>query len=187
MYLSAANTLNFATNSGNRLSISSAGLVTFTDNARFANLKGCIFVQTGGTLLGSIGMDSGNAVTIDNNGFFGLSVGGNYTMTGGNLGIGHNGFGTSATKTISVSSGTAPSTSPADSFQMYSNDVVAGNAAPHFRTENGAVIKLYQETTSVGNSIISLGGGSAVLDDTEFDGYTLRQIVKALRNQGILQ
>jgi hypothetical protein len=69
---------------------------------------------------------------------------------------------------------------------MYSNDVTAGNAAPHIRTENGAVIKLYQETTSVGNSIISLGGGSAVLDDTTFDGYTLRQIVKALRNQGIL-
>jgi hypothetical protein len=158
----------------------------FSDNVRFPNLKGLIFVQTGGTLLGSISMDSGNAVTIDNNGFFGLSVGTDYTKTGGNLGIGHNGFGTSATRTISVLNGTAPSTSPADSFQMYSNDVVAGNAAAHFRTENGAVIKLYQETTSVGNATISVGGGSAVLDDTEFDGYTLRQIVKALRNQGIL-
>jgi hypothetical protein len=38
----------------------------------------------------------------------------------------------------------------------------------------------------VGNSTISVGGGNAVLDDTEFDGYTLRQLVKALRNQGIL-
>ena len=168
------------------LKIADSGLATFTDNARFSNLKGCIFVQTGGTLLGSIGMDSSNAVTIDNNGFSGLSVGSNYTMTGGNLGIGHNGFGTSATRTLSVLSGTAPSTSPADSFQMYSNDVVAGNAAPHFRTENGAVIKLYQETTAVGNSTISVGGGSAVLDDTQFGGYTLRQVVKALQNQGIL-
>ena len=168
------------------LKIADSGLATFTDNARFSNVKGCIFVQTGGTLLGSISMDSSNSVTIDNNGFSGLSVGSNYTMTGGNLGIGHNGFGTSATRTLSVLSGTAPSTSPADSFQMYSADVVAGNAAPHFRTENGAVIKLYQETTGVGNAIISLGGGSSVLDDTTFDGYTLRQIVKALRNQGIL-
>ena len=163
-----------------------AGTSFFTDNLRFPNLKGVIFEQTGGILLGSIAMDGSNQITIDNNGFFGLSVGSNYTMTGGNLGIGHNGFGTSATRTLSVLSGTAPSTSPADSFQMYSNDVVAGNAAPHFRTENGAIIKLYQETTSVGNSIISLGGGSSVLDDTTFDGYTLRQIVKALRNQGIL-
>ena len=82
---------------------------------------------------------------------------------------------------------TNPTASVVDSYLQYSNDVTAGNAAPHFRTENGAVIKLYQETTAVGNSIISLGGGNAVLDDTTFDGYTLRQLVRALRNQGILQ
>jgi hypothetical protein len=87
---------------------------------------------------------------------------------------------------LSHTSATNPSSSVTDSYVQYSADVTAGNAAPHFRTENGAVIKLYQETTSVGNSIMSLGGGSAVLDDTTFDGYTLRQIVKALRNQGIL-
>ena len=81
---------------------------------------------------------------------------------------------------------TNPSSSVTDSYVQYSADVVAGNAAPHFRTENGAVIKLYQETTSVGNSTISLGGGLPVLDDTEFGGYTLRQVVKALQNQGIL-
>jgi hypothetical protein len=82
--------------------------------------------------------------------------------------------------------GTNPSASTTDAFRMYSADVVAGNAAPHFRTENGAVIKLYQETTGVGNAIFSAGGGTGVLDDSTFDGYTLRQIVKALRNQGIL-
>jgi hypothetical protein len=69
---------------------------------------------------------------------------------------------------------------------QYSADVTAGNAAPHFRTENGAVIKLYQETTAVGNAIFNQGGGNAVLDDSTFAGYTLRQIVKALQNQGIL-
>jgi hypothetical protein len=79
-----------------------------------------------------------------------------------------------------------PTTNTTDAYRQYSADVTAGNAAPHFRTENGAVIKLYQETTAVGNSTISVGGGNSVLDDTEFDGYTLRQIVKALRNQGIL-
>ena len=82
---------------------------------------------------------------------------------------------------------TNPSASITDSYIQYSADVVAGNAAPHFRTENGAVVKLYQETTGVGNAIFSQGGGNAVLDDSTFDGYTLRQIVKALRNQGILQ
>lgn len=43
--------------------------------------------------------------------------------------------------------GTAPSTSPADEFQMYAADANgAGTAAPHFRTEAGNVIKLYQES-----------------------------------------
>jgi hypothetical protein len=87
---------------------------------------------------------------------------------------------------ITVYNVTAPASSATDGYRQYSADVVAGNAAPHFRTENGAVIKLYQETTAVGNSTISIGGGSAVLDDTEFGGYTLRQVVKALQNQGIL-
>jgi hypothetical protein len=81
---------------------------------------------------------------------------------------------------------TNPSGSITDSYIQYSADVIAGNAAPHFRTENGAIIKLYQETTAVGNSTISVGGGNAVLDDTEFGGYTLRQVVQALKNQGIL-
>lgn len=158
----------------------------FNDNVRFPNLKGVVFVQSGGSLLGSISMDSSNQVTIDNNGFFGLSVGTSYNLLGGNTGIGTSSFGTSATRTFAMLNGTAPSSSPVDSFQLYSNDVTAGNAAPHFRTENGAVIKLYQETTAVGNSIFLQGGGNSVLDDSTFDGYTLRQIVKALRNQGIL-
>ena len=33
----------------------------------------------------------------------------------------------------------------ADSFEMYSDDITAGNAAPHFRTENGSLIKLYKQ------------------------------------------
>jgi hypothetical protein len=39
-----------------------------------------------------------------------------------------------------------PSTNVTDSFQQYSSDITAGNAAPHFRTENGSIIKLYQQS-----------------------------------------
>lgn len=39
-----------------------------------------------------------------------------------------------------------PSTNIVDSFQQYSRDIVAGNAAPHFRTENGDIIRLYKQT-----------------------------------------
>lgn len=30
-----------------------------------------------------------------------------------------------------------------DNFQMYASDIVAGNSAPHFRTENGDVVRMY--------------------------------------------
>jgi hypothetical protein len=105
---------------------------------------------------------------------------------GGNIGIGQTTFGTSATKTLAVSSGTAPSSSPADAFQMYSADITAGNAAAHFRTEGGAVIKLYQQTTGVAAATFAANTGTAVNDASTFDGYTLNQIVKALRNNGLL-
>jgi hypothetical protein len=183
---SSSHPFRLVTNNVERIQISATGLVTFTDNARFSNLKGVTFLQTGGSLLGSIGMDSGNQVTIDNNGFFGLSVGSNYNLLGGNTGIGTSTFGTSATRTFAVLNGTAPSTSPADTFQMYSNDISAGNAAPHFRTENGAVIKLYQQDNGVAAANFIAGIGSPVTTLDAFDGYTIGQVVKALRNAGIL-
>lgn len=73
-----------------------------------------------------------------------------------------------------------------DSFQLYSRDIVAGNSAPHFRTENGDVIKLYRETNAVSAGTLVSNGGTALTDTDTIDGYTLKQIVKALRNQGLL-
>ena len=79
-----------------------------------------------------------------------------------------------------------PSASITDGYIQYSNDITAGNAAPHFRTENGSIVKLYQETTGVGASTLVTGLGTPLTDTDTFDGYTLKQIVKALRNQGLL-
>jgi hypothetical protein len=49
-------------------------------------------------------------------------------------------------KTLSIFTGTGPDayTAKVDSFELYSADIVAGNAAPHFRTENGNIIKLFR-------------------------------------------
>jgi hypothetical protein len=49
-----------------------------------------------------------------------------------------------------------------DAFQLYSADITAGNSAPHFRTENGSVIKLYKETAvttsqGIANALTNLG------------------------------
>jgi len=85
-----------------------------------------------------------------------------------------------------IESGTAPTTSPTDIIQMYSADIVAGNAAPHFRTENGGIIKLYQQTTAVAAATLVSNLGTPLTSTDTFDGYTLLQIVKALRNSGQL-
>ena len=46
--------------------------------------------------------------------------------------------------TMNLVSGTSPTTSITDGFRFYSKDIVAGNAAPHFRTEAGDIVKLYK-------------------------------------------
>lgn len=104
----------------------------------------------------------------------------------GNIGINFNPTGRTETNTIFVKSGTAPTASIVDGFQQYSADITAGNAAPHFRTETGDVIKLYKETTAVTAATRVGGAGTNITDTDTFDGYTVSQIVKALRNLGIL-
>jgi hypothetical protein len=84
-----------------------------------------------------------------------------------------NGTGTNGTDTFMGNGGNTlvvrnhpniPSLNITDSFQQYSSDITAGNAAPHFRTENGSIVKLYQETAA----------------------HTAQDIANALTNQGLL-
>ena len=104
----------------------------------------------------------------------------------GNFGVAQLTFGTSATNTIAIASGVAPTTSPADSFQQYSADITAGNAAPHFRTENGNVIKIYRETTAVVAAAFVSNTSLIVDDSATYGGYTMGQVVAALKAQGLL-
>lgn len=112
------------------------------------------------------------------------------TRLDGNVGIFQGTWGTSATRTLAISSGTAPASSPADCFQLYSADITPGNAAGHFRTEGGAVVKIYQETTTVGGGTFTQNVGTEVRDDSTFgtgvNVYTIGQVVTALQNLGIL-
>jgi len=105
----------------------------------------------------------------------------------GQISIGGGGAPFGSTNTLTVLAGTAPTATASDCFTLYSKDITAGNAAPHFITENGAIVKIYQETTSVAAAAFTANSGTAINDASTFDGYTLRQIVKALRNLGILQ
>jgi nitrogen fixation protein len=129
--------------------------------------KGTEFDLGGYGLGASYGDNANNSVWLNNQGNVGdgtgssvISVSSNFYINRqtvkvfkfipnvGNFGVNVMTFGTSATNTIAIANGVAPTTSPADAFQQYSSDITAGNAAPHFRTENGNIIKLYQQSSS---------------------------------------
>ena len=63
-------------------------------------------------------------------------------ITGCSVGIGQTTFGTNAEKVLALGTGVAPTTSPADCFQMFSKDVngVADKAGAHIRNENSGVL-----------------------------------------------
>jgi len=79
----------------------------------------------------------------------GIGAAESFTFHGTNFGIGNiHPFGTNATQTFGITTGVAPTSSITDGFQQYSADITAGNAAPHFRTEAGNIIKLYQQSSA---------------------------------------
>ena len=66
-------------------------------------------------------------------------------------------------RVLRIANGVAPTTSKADEIKFYSADITAGNAAPHFRTENGSIIKLYKEIQPALSG--SANTGDAATDD----------------------
>lgn len=91
-------------------------------------------------------------------------------------------------KTIVINNGTAPSNNISNSFQFYSAAPSAGNASPHFRTEAGDIIKLYKRTAAIASAAFAAGpgAGSSIKTDDTIGGYTVGQIVTALKDIGIL-
>tara|TARA_R110000868_G_scaffold172688_2_gene408621 strand:- start:129 stop:1070 length:942 start_codon:yes stop_codon:yes gene_type:complete len=126
--------------------------------------------------------DSGFAMsgadTAGNNSIYTNYYGRNIVLGGTTQGTG--------TRKIVLNNGTVPSTDLTDAFQQYSADIVAGNAAPHFRTENGAVVKVYQETTAVVAAAFVSNTSAIVNDTATFGGYTMGKVVAALKAQGLL-
>lgn len=70
------------------------------------------------------------------------STGGSERMritSAGNLGLGTSTFGTSAATAFAIATGTAPTTGPADTIQIYSTDLSAGNTMLSLYTEGTVV------------------------------------------------
>lgn len=107
-----------------------------------------------------------------------------------NLGINQTTFGTSATRTIAVSTGTPPSDSPADAFQQYSADITSGNAAPHFRTEAGDIVKLYKQVLAADlkedYTTGDLDSEAEVIAAMNLTNAKVNDLITALINTGLL-
>ena len=154
----------------------------FNINAKDIKFGSGSYIQTGSnntnTILVGFGLYN-CALTNDFDGNNKTASNFNHLNIGGSLS-------TNGTKTLEIAVGTAPTSTGANSIKMYAAQIVVGNAAPHFRTENGGIIKLYQQTTAVTSATVVSGSGGNVKHDDTFDGYTVEQVVRALRNTGLL-
>lgn len=74
-----------------------------------------------------------------------------------NIAINTSSFQASMVGGMTLKNGTAPSGNVADQFAFYSADQAAGNAAPHFRTENGDIIKVFK-----GAAVADAAGGATI-------------------------
>lgn len=86
--------------------------------------------------------------------------------------------GNSMQRGILIGSGSAPTSNITDSFQMWGQDQTGGNCAPHFKTEDGDIIRLYQST--VVNP--PTGGGTV---DAEAR-LAVSGVIQALKDMGFI-
>ena len=135
---------------------------------------------------------AGGWVLSGNTNIFTVAVGGNtgnatWHFYAGNLQIGTGIIASgTASGAIWMTNGTAPAANTTNRHWYYSADITAGNAAPHFRTENGDVIKIYRETTAVAAAAFVANTSLIADDSATFGGYTMGQVVAALKAQGLL-
>jgi len=79
---------------------------------------------------------------------------------------------TSNTQTLGIKNGTAPSSNLTNVFQLYSADISAGKASPHFRNEAGDIVKLYKVNTYTQTYATAARTVNAYTTDAESGAYT---------------
>ena len=82
---------------------------------------------------------------------------------------------------------TVPTSTYTDCATLYTDDIVAGNAAIHAYTEGGDTVKLYSQDNTV-SAATFVANTSGISDDTAtYGGFTMGQIAQALINNGLLK
>ena len=164
MYLPSANTLGFSTNGVLNMSLDASGNVGI---GRIPNYKLDAYLSGAGspaiassndnivTILQSSGSAQGNVGTITSHPLVLLAANTERMRldTSGNLGLNTATFGTSAAGVLSLGTGTAPSSGPADTVQLFSVDRTAGNTIPGIRCEGSGVTNAGITSTTVTHKI----------------------------------
>jgi hypothetical protein len=104
----------------------------------------------------------------------------------GNFGFGTSTFGASSVGVMAIKNGTAPTGNVTDCFHHYAADQTAGNCAPHWRTENGSVVKLYKVATYTPTNVTtdrSYDANATTLDEV---ADVLGSLIADLQSLGVL-
>jgi hypothetical protein len=161
------------------------------DGRLFMAKSGTNFIELNNSLINrfynpTAGWEITGNTTIATQTVSGSGGSGSWHFFAGTLQIGVLAQTSGASNSIWMSNGTAPTVNFADRHWYYSADITAGNAAPHFRTENGNVIKLYRETTGIAAGAFVANTSEIANDTATYGGYTMGQVVAALKAQGLL-
>lgn len=82
--------------------------------------------------------------------------------------------------------GIAPTTVPSNSHAYYSaNSGGPGTASPHWRLENGDVVRLFKQSAP-GSAAFVANVGMPVNDNSTFGGYTIGQLFQAIINLNLM-
>jgi hypothetical protein len=169
--------------SANLFQVNGDGSGGFNIDTKVIKFGSGSYIQTGSNNTNTIFVGFGLyncALTNDFDGNNKIASNFNHLNIGGSLS-------TDGTKTLEIANGTAPTSTGADSIKIYADQISGyGTSAPHFRTADGNIIKLYKQTTAVAAAAFVANTSLIANDTATFDGYTMGQVVKALRNAGLL-
>jgi hypothetical protein len=155
MTLDGSGNLGIGTASpGQRLAVRSADNSGTTNIARFESNNAAQAVQIRFASVLGDGGDFTTGTSTNHNAIFSTNATERMRLdASGNLGIGTSTFGTSAAGVLSIANGTAPTTGPADTVQLFSVDRSAGNTIPAVRCEGSGVTNAGITNTTVTHKI----------------------------------
>jgi hypothetical protein len=133
---------------GVKLDVSGADGVRARVVATSAGTSGLILSSAGATAYTIKAGNGDNSLRFDQDGTDRLTLG-----SGGNLGLNTATFGSSAAGVLALGTGTAPTTGPADTVQLFSVDRSAGNTIPAVRCEGSGVTNAGITSTTVTHKI----------------------------------